>query len=70
VPNVGPPRLLDLRGAAAYLSVSTWTIRDLINSGALRRVRVPLGDQGELRKLLLDREDLDQAVARWKEPQV
>jgi hypothetical protein len=55
-----PPRLLDLKGAAAYLGVSPWTIRDLEASGTLRRVNVPLGMGKDLRKLLFDREDLDQ----------
>ena len=61
-----PPRLLDLKGAAAYLGVSPWTIRDLETSGTLRRVNVPLGMGKDLRKLLFDREDLDQLVDSWK----
>jgi len=61
-----PPRLLDLKGAAAYLGVSPWTIRDLEASGTLRRVNVPLGMGKDLRKLLFDREDLDQLVDSWK----
>ena len=62
------PRLFDLAGAARYLAVSPWTIRDLEHGGVLRRVRVPLPNNGELRKLLFDRADLDELVARWKEP--
>lgn len=61
-----PPRLLDLKSAAAYLGVSPWTIRDLEASGTLRRVNVPLGMGKDLRKLLFDREDLDQLVDSWK----
>jgi len=61
-----PPRLLDLKGAAAYLGVSPWTIRDLEASGTFRRVNVPLGMGKDLRKLLFDREDLDQLVDSWK----
>lgn len=60
-------RLLDVYQAAAYLSVSTWTIRDLIGNGTLRRVRIPLPNNGEVRRLLLDREDLDRLVAQWKD---
>ena len=60
------PRLLDLKGAAAYLGVSPWTIRDLEANGTLRRVNVPLGMGKDLRKLLFDREDLDQLVDLWK----
>ncbi len=66
-PTVPPARLLSLEGAAAYLSVSTWTIRDLISSGTISRVRIPLPSHGELRRVLLDREDLDRLVGIWKE---
>jgi hypothetical protein len=61
------PRLLDLQGTAAYLGVSPWTVRDLEAGGILRRVRVPLPGNGELRKLLFDRADLDRLVEVWKE---
>ena len=83
---VGPvaqiqPRLLDLRGAALYLSVSLWTIRDLEHAGFLPRVRPPAspeaqrrprngrngGGAGELRKVLFDRVDLDSCIERWKD---
>jgi hypothetical protein len=69
VPALCPvtPRLLDLGTAAAYLSVSPWTVRDLEAAGVLPRVRVPVGDGGELRKLLFDREDLDHLINRWKD---
>jgi hypothetical protein len=33
----------------------------------LRRVRIPLPDGRELRKLLFDREDLDRLIEAWKE---
>lgn len=59
-------RLLDLPAAAIYVSLSVWTLRELVGSGVLRRVRVPLPNGGELRRVLLDREDLDQLIARWK----
>jgi hypothetical protein len=62
------PRLLDLPAAAAYLGVSPWTVRDLEAAGTLRRVRVPLPNHGELRKLLFDRVDLDQLIDAWKDP--
>jgi hypothetical protein len=35
------PRLFNLHAAAAYLSMSPWTIRDLEAAGVLPRVRVP-----------------------------
>lgn len=61
-----PPRLLDLDATAAYLGLSPWTVRELEARGVLRRVRIPVPN-GELRKLLFDREDLDHLVALWKE---
>ncbi len=62
-----PPRVLSLRDAARYLGMSQWTIRDMEHSSLLPRIRVPLPNNGELRKLLFAREDLDRAVEAWKE---
>ena len=64
------PRLLDLEGTAQYLGVSPWTVRDLEAAGVLRRVRIPLANSGELRKLLFDREDLDHLISLWKDQAV
>ena len=61
------PRLLDVDGAAAYLGVSAWTIRDLDAGGHLPRVRLPLPGGKELRRLLYDRTDLDRLVDRSKD---
>ena len=61
------PRLLSLDTAAAYLSMSPWTIRDLEAQGVLPRVRVPLPGGRELRKLLFDKADLDRLVGVWKD---
>jgi Helix-turn-helix domain len=61
------PRLLDLRAAATYLGISEWTVRDLESSGILARVRIPLPNHGELRKLLFDKADLDRLIEAWKE---
>ncbi len=61
------PRLLDLHAGAAYLCVSQWTLRDLEHSGIVPRVRVPLKNNGELRKLLFDRTELDRLVETWKD---
>lgn len=66
-PVVLPPRLLDVAGAARYLSISPSRLRTLVWSGMLRRVRVPLPNGGEMRKILLDMRDLDVLVERWKE---
>jgi hypothetical protein len=61
------PRLLSLDTAAAYLSMSPWTIRDLEAAGVLPRVRVPLPQGGELRKLLFDKVDLDRLIGARKD---
>lgn len=55
-------RLLDLKAAEAYSGISAWTLRDLIASGALPAVRPP-----RLRRVWIDRTDLDKAIAEWKE---
>lgn len=62
-----PSRLLDLAATAVYLNVSGWTVRDLEAAGVLRRVRIPLPRGGELRRLLFDRQDLDELIAAWKD---
>ena len=61
------PRLLDLSATAAYLGVSEWTVRDLEAVGTVARVRIPMPNNGELRKLLFDRTDLDELIERWKD---
>lgn len=57
------PRLVDLHGAARYTGLSYWTLRDLLDGGVLKRVRLEHGDGRELRRVLLDVRDLD----RWIE---
>jgi hypothetical protein len=54
------PRVLDLEGAAAYLSLSPWTVRALRAAGELAALEVP-----GVRRLLFDRASLDAAVTRW-----
>ena len=61
------PRLLDLHAAAQYLGVSAWTVRDLEAAGTVPRIRIPLPNAGELRKLLFDRADLDRLIDGWKD---
>ena len=61
------PRLLDLHISASYLGLSEWTVRQLEQQGILKRVRIPLPNAGELRKLLFDRADLDRLIDGWKE---
>ena len=68
------PRLVDLEGAAAYLAVKPWNVRELIRLKLLPRVAVPLGPDrrgrradGRLRKVLIDVADLDRLVDAWKD---
>src|SRR5262249_54869305 len=58
------PRLIDLEGAARFLSVSVWTVRDLMATGELRRVWLPSGG----RRVLLDVRDLHRLVEVSKAP--
>jgi hypothetical protein len=60
------PRLLDIHATAIYLGLSDWSVRSLEFSGVLSRVRVPLNDHKEVRKVLFDREDLDRLIESWK----
>ena len=55
-------RLLDLHEAERYSGISAWTLRDLIPSGQLPAVRPP-----RLRRVWIDRADLDRAISAWKE---
>ncbi len=56
------PRLLDLPSAAAYLGLSTWTLREL----PIPRVRPIRANGRDLRKILYDRRDLDDWIERSK----
>jgi excisionase family DNA binding protein len=70
VASVAPlaPRLLDVEGAARYLSLADDTIRDLVARGVLRRVRLPGPGESDLRRVLFDVRDLDDLVDRSKDP--
>jgi hypothetical protein len=66
-------RLLDIKGAAEYLGVSHWTVRDYIASGKIRTVPMPAltprdGDRprASMRRVLVDRVDLDAFVDSLK----
>ena len=64
------PRLLRLHEAATYLSVSYWSVRDLVARGDIPAVRLPspgARDGRALRRVLLDRRDLDRLIERHKE---
>ncbi len=53
-------RLLDLQAAAHYLSLSYWTIRDMVSRGEIPHVRAG-------RRVLIDVRDLDRWIDRNKE---
>lgn len=55
-------RLLKVKQAAAYMSISPWTVRKLVQSQQLRIVK--LDDRGPW---LLDVRDLDQFIETRKE---
>jgi len=74
-PDVARPRLLSMRQAAAYLGCSFWTARDYILQGLIPVVDMPplrprLGDarRQTLRRVLVDRADLDAFVESRKRP--
>jgi hypothetical protein len=61
------PRLLDVEATAAYLGVSTWTVRDLAAAGRIHRVVIPTAGQRDLRRLLFDRLELDALIEQCRE---
>lgn len=60
------PRLLDVRGASLYTSLSPRSIRELVATGRLRRVVIPGANGHDMRRVLIDRLDLDAWIERWK----
>ncbi len=61
-------RCLSLRGAARYLGISPRTLRYMLENGTLRRVcpPSPYGNGEPVRRILIDRADLDELISRWK----
>ncbi len=67
------PRLLSLREAGMYLGVSYWSIRDYVLAGLIPVVELPAlrpreGGRAKrsLRRVLVDRDDLDDFVESRK----
>jgi hypothetical protein len=73
-------RLLNLYQAATYTGLSYWTLRDWLADGILKVVKLPCGRQrikggavvrkagdATSRKILIDRQDLDNLIDRCKE---
>jgi len=70
--SAGSPaaRLLDLNQAAQYLSISYWTMRDLVNAGTIATVKIPSAgarDGRSIRRILIDIRDLDAFIDGNKE---
>jgi len=57
------PHLLTMREAGHYLSVSYWTIRNWVESGKLRAVRLP----GDGRLLRIEVAELDRLVEECRD---
>ena len=69
-PVADKPRLLSMRQAAAYLGCSFWTARDYVIQGLIPSVDMPplaprpgSRRRKTLRRVLIDRADLDAFVA-------
>ena len=74
LPDIAP-RLLDLWAAAAYLSLSYWSVRDYVLAGLIPVVELPplrpregARPRKNLRRVLVDRADLDAFIAQHKAP--
>jgi hypothetical protein len=64
------PRLLDLRAGAKYIGISYWSLRELVLSGHVPAIRLPCpqGRSGRImRRVLVDRRDLDDLIERSRE---
>jgi hypothetical protein len=62
ITNASPSaRLLGVKTASIYMGVSTWVTWRLVKDGTLKPVQIP-----RIKRVLLDREDLDALIARWK----
>jgi predicted site-specific integrase-resolvase len=71
------PRLLNLHQAAKYLGCSFWTVRDYVLQGLIPVVRLPplraragARQRKVLRRIVIDRTDLDKFVETHKGPAV
>lgn len=54
------PRLLDYKSAGAYLSLSYWSLRELVLNGEIPHLKFG-------KKVLIDRQDLDFWIEKHKE---
>ena len=70
VPKAVEPRLLDLKALAAYSGITYYTLRALVAEGRIPAVRLPspgAADGRPLRRVLVDRRDLDRFIEQCKE---
>ena len=66
-------RILDADSAAAYLGVSTRTVKSYVKRGIIPKVVLPAQSQNSgdpLMKILIDKEDLDSLIERNKEKEL
>jgi len=64
------PRVVNLREGAKYCGISYWSLRDLVIHGHVPAVRFPCPRSGNghiMRRLLVDRRDLDALIDRSRE---
>ena len=68
-PEKSGARLLDLAAASAYSGIAVWSLRRLIWNGVIPTVKLPaLNGRGALmRRVLVDRADLDRLIDSHKE---
>jgi hypothetical protein len=60
-------RLVDDHFGASYLGISRSQFRALVSGGRIPRVEVPSVDgHSTIRRLLVDRDDLDRLIEVWK----
>lgn len=67
------PRLLSLREGASYLGLSYWSLRDYVLAGLIPVVNLPplrpregASPKTSLRRILIDRRDLDRFIDERK----
>jgi len=65
-PRNAAGRLLDLKQAASYTGLNYWHVRELALAGHIPVVRLPSSKNpsGEMRRILIDRIDLDALIDR------
>jgi hypothetical protein len=59
-------RLLTVGGVAKRMTVNWSTAYELIANGAIPKVEIPLPGGRVLRKILVDCEDVDRLIEKWK----